>query len=147
MNIHLHEFFQIFMSNRVLSIKSFLIVRFSPCYLKGKNELSGASTRRFNWTLSTYGIFFIIFFEMTSNGRTTKKWILEIRNALIHRHTEIAPFTVVSIGTFCSFHFLLRKNVNTLHQTFLFLMNFGYHDLALTCPDLHVNKLGLERTQ
>ena len=70
MDIHLHEFFQIFLSNRVLWRKIFLIVCFSPCYLNGKNEVSGASTSRYNWILSPYGIFFIIFLETTSNGRT-----------------------------------------------------------------------------
>ena len=89
-NIHLHEFFQIFLSDRVLWKKSFLIVCFSPCYLNGKNEVFGASTSLSNWTLSPCGIFFIIFLKTTSNGRTKKKLIWEIRNALmcIHRfHT------------------------------------------------------------
>ena len=83
-NIHLHEFFQIFLSNRVLWRRIFLIVRFSLCYLNGKNEVSGASTTRSNWTLSPYGVFFIIFLEITSNGRTKKKLIWEIRNALMY---------------------------------------------------------------
>ena len=84
MNIHLHEFFQIFLSNRVPWRKSFLILCFSPCYLNRKIVVSGASTSRSNWTLSLFGIFFIIFLKMTSNGWTKKKWIWEIRNALIY---------------------------------------------------------------
>ena len=61
MNIHLHEFFQIFLSNRVLWRKSFLIVCLSPYYLNGKNEVSGASTSRPNWTLSPWNIFYNFF--------------------------------------------------------------------------------------
>ena len=59
---------------------------FSPCYLNGKIEVSGASTSRSNWILSPYGIFFIIFLETTSNGETKKKWSREIRNALLGIH-------------------------------------------------------------
>ena len=40
MNIYLHEFFQIFLSNRVLWRKIFVIVCFSPFYLNGKNEVT-----------------------------------------------------------------------------------------------------------
>ena len=36
--IHLHIFFQIFLSNRVLWRGSFLVVNFSPCYLNGKKR-------------------------------------------------------------------------------------------------------------
>ena len=67
MNIHLHEFFQIFLSNRVLWRKILLIVCFSPCYLNGQNGVSGASTIRYNWTLSPYAIIFIIFFLYTTS--------------------------------------------------------------------------------
>ena len=87
------NFFQIFLSDRVLWRKSFLIVCFSPCYLNGKNEVLSASTSLSNWTLSPYGIFFIIFLETTSNGRTKKKLIWEIRNALLYTlHKGIIGF-------------------------------------------------------
>ena len=100
MNIHFHEFFQIFLRNRVLWRKSFLIVCFSRCFLNGKNEVSGSSTRRSNWTLSPYGIFFIIFFETTSNGkRIWKKWIWKIRNALMYMYV-FSRFIVFFFGYF-----------------------------------------------
>ena len=79
-----HTFFTIFLINRVLWRKIFLIVCFSPCYLDGKNKVSGEQNCRSNWTLSPCGIFFIIVLGTTSNGRTKKKWIWEIRNALVY---------------------------------------------------------------
>ena len=116
-NIHLHEFFQIFLSNRVLWRKSFLIVCFSPCYLNGKNEVSGASTSRSNWTLSPYGIFFIIFLEKTSNRRMKKKWIWEIRNALIYTFPCIIMKTVDKLKN----SVLISSAIMILKMVYVFL--------------------------
>ena len=60
-----NAYFHIFLSSRGLKRKNFLINDFSPCYLNGKyRPFGGGGSNRSNWTLSPYGIFFIIFLEI-----------------------------------------------------------------------------------
>ena len=50
----------IFLSNRVLQRKSFLIACFFPCYLNGKNEASDASSWNLD-SLTVWNIFYYLF--------------------------------------------------------------------------------------
>ena len=98
MNIHLREFFQIFLSNRAVEKKfpNF----FPPCYVR--------ACRWSNWTLSSYGIFFIIFLETTSDGRAKKKMNLVNKEC---------PNNYVSPCTFllpqCGFNSSKKKTLNS----------------------------------
>ena len=55
---------------------------------KWEIESSGADSKRSNWTLSPYGIFFIIFLETIYVVILMKKSIWEITNALMNSCNE-----------------------------------------------------------
>ena len=82
--MYFYAYFHIFLSSRALKRKNFLINDFSPYYLNGKLRPFGGGSNLLNWTLSPYGIFFIIFFETFYMVTLMKKSIWEIRNALMY---------------------------------------------------------------
>ena len=93
--MYLHAYFHIFLSSRVLKRKIFLIIDFSPCYFNGElRPLGGGRLNRSNWTLSPWGLCFIIFFKTFYMVTLMKKSIWEIRNTLIY----MLPDSKINIG-------------------------------------------------
>ena len=75
----------------------FAKIRFFPMLFKWEIEALWGSSKRSNWTLSPYGIFFIIFFETFYMVTLITKSIWEIRNALIiMAEKKIRHISVVS---------------------------------------------------